>query len=294
MKSTWLRFAHVLSSTLDPAESETVFGDFAELRMTDRRVFQGMLGLVVRRQLRHWKEWEPWFVLAAIVVPIGPLLATLSIQLSQDLFFDRAIWLHHRISLETGVSSTAHLAEFCFRATALMTWSWISGCALSGFSPRTSWLNGTLFFALCTISGICGIYGDLTPIQFLLAAPWSLMPWVWDIILLKFLVILIPAYGGFRQTSRSPGITYGWLVLLAAWTLVIGGLAFSTAGWYGAALDNWSHGAPALGLFQLMQRADVWETLGSHLFTLTLLTGPILYLLVMRRNSHPLKHISRA
>lgn len=294
MKSIWLRFAYVLSKTLEPAEREAVFGDFAELRMTDRRVFQGMLGLVARRQVRYWKEWQPWFVLAAIVVPIAPLLATLSTGLGQDLFFDLAIRLRHGTFLRTGISSAAHLAEFCFRATALMTWSWISGRALRALSPRTSWLNGVLFFVLCAISGICGIYGGVISIGFLPEALWSLTPWAWNIILVKFLVVLLPACDGFRRTSRSSGITYRWLVFLAAWTLIIGGLAFSTAGWSKAALDNWGHGAPALGLFQLMQRADVWEALGSHLFLFTLLTGPILYLLVMRTDSHRLSRISRS
>jgi hypothetical protein len=32
-------------------------------------------------------------------------------------------------------------------------------------------------------------------------------------------------------------------------------------GWYGAALDNWSHAAPALTLLQLARRAALWEAI---------------------------------
>jgi hypothetical protein len=71
------------------------------------------------------------------------------------------------------------------------------------------------------------------------------------------------------------------MISLAAWTVIIGGLAFWTRGWYGAALDNWSHAAPALTLLQLAQRADLWEAILTHLFALTVLTGPIVYLLAM-------------
>ncbi len=51
-----------------------VLGDLAELGMSDRRAFNAVLGLVLRRQLGFWKEWKPWFVLVAIVVPVGAAL----------------------------------------------------------------------------------------------------------------------------------------------------------------------------------------------------------------------------
>ena len=100
-------------------------------------------------------------------------------------------------------------------------------------------------------------------------------------ILSNVLTVFLPAYCGLRKSAESPRTKPPWLFPLAVWTAVIGGLAFWTQGWNDAALDNWSQGAPALTLVQLAQRADVWEAFVAHLFTLAVLTGPILYLLAM-------------
>ena len=67
MRNLWIRTTQALSRALESGEQETVLGDLAELGMSDRQAFKGVLGLVLRRQLGFWKEWEPWFVLVAIV-----------------------------------------------------------------------------------------------------------------------------------------------------------------------------------------------------------------------------------
>ena len=104
-------------------EREAVLGDFAELARSDRQILTGTAGLVLRRQLGFWKQWKPWFVLAAIVIPVCPLLATLSDELGLSLFPNLVMWLNHGMSYETGVSSGALLTAFCFRSAALVTWS---------------------------------------------------------------------------------------------------------------------------------------------------------------------------
>jgi hypothetical protein len=286
MSSVWIWFAHALSRALDPVEREAVLGDFAELRMTDGRALKGMLGLVVRWQVGFWKGWEPWFVLGAVVLPIGPLLGEQSNRLGLGFFPNLVMWFQHGISYRTGVSSAALLAEFCFQATALITWSWASAFALGTLSRRTLWANGVLFLVLCAIFSV---YRGLYSVRIL----W-LTPWAWTPIVMNFLVVLLPAYCGLRKSAKSRRTEPRWVIPLAAWTWIIGGLAFWAQGWYDAAYDNWSHGAPALGLFQLAQRADAWEALVSHLFTLALLSGPILYLLAMDTASHRLSRISRA
>ena len=265
MISVWIRCAHALSGSLDPMEREAVLGDFAELRRSDRQILMGTAGLVLRRQLGFWKQWKPWFVLAAIVIPVCPLLAKLSDQLGQSLFPNLVMWLNHGMSYETGVSSGALLTAFCFRSAALVTWSWTSAFALGTLSRKTAWANGILFFLLCAVCGIL----------------WS-TPSAWIAVCVKFLVVLLPAYCGLHQSSRSPEFTFRWMVPLAAWTATIGCLAFWTQGWGDAAMDNWSHGASALTLLQLAHRADVWESLAAHLFAATVLTGPVLYLLATK------------
>jgi hypothetical protein len=271
MRNLWSWSTQALSRTLDPGERVIVLGDLAELGMSDRQAFKSVLGLVLRRQLGFWKEWEPWFVLVAIVVPVGLLLATESNRLGLTFFPNLVMWFHYGISYRSGVSSAALFAEFCFQAFALITWSWTSAFSLGSLSRKTIWANGVLFFSLCAVFAVNrGFYQ------------------------VRFLVVLLPAYWGLRKSAKSPRTTPPWMILLAVWTGIIGGLAFWTQGWYGAALDNWSHGAPALTLLQLAQRADLWEALIAHLFALAVLTGPVVYLLAVNGFSKRRSRICRA
>jgi hypothetical protein len=284
MRNLWIRSTQALSRSLDSGEQETVLGDLAELGMSDRQAFKGVLGLVLRRQLGFWKEWKPWFVLVAIVIAVSPLLAAQSMGL--NLFPNLVMWFHNVISYRTGVSSAALLADICFRASALITWSWTSAFALGALSRRTIWANGSLFLLLCAVFAVCrGPY----PVR----ALW-LTPWAWTAIVSNFLVVLLPAYCGLRKIAKSLRTRPPWLILLAGWTIFIGGLALWTQGWPDAALDNWSQGAPALSLIQLARRADVWEAFIAHLFTLAVLTSPILYLLAMNGFSRKRSRIYRA
>jgi hypothetical protein len=286
MKSLWALSTQALSRALDSGEREIVLGDLAELGMSDRRAFKGVLGLVLRRQLGLWKEWQPWFVLLAIVVPIGPLLATQSDRLDLTFFPNLEMWLHNGISYRTGVSSTALFAEFCFQASALVTWSWTSAFALCALARKTIWANGILFLLLWAAFAV---YPGAYSVRLLWVTPWA-----WTSTASNFLVVLLPAYWGLRKSAKSSRTTPPWLIPLAVWTGIIGALAFWTQGWEGDALENWSHAAPALTLLHLVQRADLWGALVTHLFTLTVLTGPVLYLLAMNQFSHRRRKICGA
>jgi hypothetical protein len=246
MRNLWIRSTQALSRTLDPMEREMVLGDLAELGMSDHKAFKSVLGLVLRRQLGFWKEWEPWFVLVAIVVPVCPLLASQSMGV--NFFPGLVMWFHHGISYRTGMSSGALLAEICFQASALITWSWTSTFALGALSRKTIWANGILFFLLYAAFAL---YRSPYPVRLL----W-MTPWAWTPIVNRFLLVLLPAYCGLRKSAMSPQTRPPWLIPLAVWTAAIGGFAFWTEGWYAAALDNWSHGASALTLSQLVQRGD--------------------------------------
>jgi hypothetical protein len=284
MRNLWIRSTQALSRALESGEQETVLGDLAELGLSDRQAFKGVLGLVLRRQLGLWKEWKPWFVLVAIVVPVCPLLADQSMGL--NFFANLVMRFHYGVSYRTGVSSAADVAEICFRASALITWSWTSAFALGALSRKTIWANGVLFFLLCAVFAV---YHSAYPVR----ALW-LIPWAWTPIVSNILVVLLPAYCGFRKSARSPRTKAPWLIPLAGWTVIIGGLAFWTQGWYDAALENWSQGASALSLIQLAQRADVWRAFVAHLLTLAVLTGPVVYLLAMNGSSHRKSRICKS
>jgi hypothetical protein len=82
----WTYIRDALCKALSAAEREAVMGDFAELGLTDRRAATSLLELVLRRQLRAWKEWQPWFTTLAIILPVCPLLAMLCTQLSMSVW----------------------------------------------------------------------------------------------------------------------------------------------------------------------------------------------------------------
>lgn len=278
MIAPWIQLAHAMSRSLDCAEREAVFGDFAELGKSDWQILIGTGGLVLRRQLGLWKYWKPWFVLMAIVIPTSTLLAMRCDELGQSFFPNLVMWMHHRMPYETGVSSGALWAALGCQAAALVTWSWTSALALGMLSRKTMWENGALFFLLCVF---CGLYGSVFSLRFLL---WSPLAWigVW----VKFLVVVLPAYCGLRLSSRSLKITYRAMVPLAAWTATIGCLAFWTRCWGDAVMDNWSRGASALTLVQLAQLGDTWRLLLPHWFAAVVLTGPVLYLLASKALSN--------
>jgi hypothetical protein len=283
VRNLWAWSTQALSTLLDLGERETVLGDLAELGVSDPRAFRGMLGLVLRRQLGLWKEWEPWFVLLAIVIPVCPLLAQ---SMDLNIFLNPVLWFHYGISYRTGVSSAALLAEIALRAAALITWSWTSAFALGALSRKTIRVNGFLFLLLCAVFAV---YHQPYPVRFAWASPWA-----WAPVVSNFLVVLPPAYYGLRTSARSPRTKPRWLIALVGWTVIIGALAFWTLGWYDAALDNWSHAGPALTLLQLAQRADLSRALVAHLFTLAVLTGPIVYLLAVNGLSNRRSRFRRA
>jgi hypothetical protein len=267
----WLRVRDALLRSLDPAEREAVFGDFVELAMTDRQVVKSLLGLVMRRQLRLWREWNPWFGLVAIILPVCPSLASQSNPLSEEIWPGLVLWLHHGPTSYTGLTPAAGWAGFCFQAIALSTWSWTGGFALGTMSRRTIWVSGGLFFGLYVAFAI-----STAPLFYrILWLTW----WAWLPLLMSFLFVFLPAGCGLWQSTNTRNIKLPRMVLLTLWTMTMGGLALWTRAWDQAAMDNWSRGGPALTLSQLAQRADPWKAGITHLITTAVLTAPIVYVL---------------
>jgi hypothetical protein len=286
MSNIWIQATGALSRSLDPREREAVLGDFAELGISNRQAMRGLLGLVLRRQLRLWREWQPWFALIAVIVPVCPLLASLSDELGGELFPIVVVWSHHRVAYAAGLAPGATLAAFCLQAIALITWSWTCAFALGVLSRRTIWVHGVLFAGvyLALVATARGLIS--------LRLLW-ITPWAWFPFLLEFVVVLLPAYCGLRQSAKSPAMRARWVVPLATWTALIGILALWTRDWGQAAMENWSHGAAALTLLQLVRCADVWEGVMTHLFKAAALTAPILYMLALHAFSHRRSDILR-
>lgn len=274
MSNIWVRFRVALSRTLDPAEREAVYGDFIELALTNRQAVKSLLGLVVRRQLRLWRAWNPWIALVAVVLPICPLLVSQSYELDGGIWQGIQIvemWLHHGIRYETGLTPAANWAGFCFRAMALITWSWGNGFALGRISRRTVWVSAGLFFGLYLVTATA-----TEPVFYKILLPIWL---AWLPLLMSFPFVLVPAYFGICHSRRSRHIRLPWIVLLTVWTTIVSGLSLWTKPWIQAAMENWSRGAPALSLSQLAQSWVASKIGISEVIMTAVVTVPLVYVL---------------
>jgi hypothetical protein len=267
VSNLWVQARDALAALLDPAERDAVLGDLAELALTDPQVVKSLAGLLVRRQLKVWKDRRSWLVLVAIIISVCPLLASICAGLTMGIWPSLWMNLHHGISYRTGLSSAALLSGFCFRAVALITWSLACGLALGALSRRALWATGALFF---------GLYVDQ---EWFFADGSRLNAWAWLPLLINCIVVLLPTFCGIRQSSRFLKTNFPWMVLLALWTITIGGLALWTQGWNEVALDNWSRGGSALTLSQLARYGDAWNAKTDQVLATAVLTLPILYLL---------------
>jgi len=64
-----------LSRLLESNERDAILGDFAESAERYGRALLDLLGLVVRRQVALWNDWQPWLALLGVVTPMGMLLS---------------------------------------------------------------------------------------------------------------------------------------------------------------------------------------------------------------------------
>jgi hypothetical protein len=103
--------------------------------------------------------------------------------------------------------------------------------------------------------------------------------WAWLPLLTNVLFVVLPAYFGVRQSTKSLNRKFPWIVALAVWTVTMGGFALWIQGWPQAAAANWSRGGPALTLSQLARYAGWWELGVTRVLTTAVLTGPIFYVL---------------
>ena len=271
MSTLCVRLRDVLLRSLDPAEREAVFGDFVELAMTDRQVVKSLAGLVIRRQLKLWREWNPWFVLVAIILPVCVSLATQSNPLSEGIWSRLVLWLHHGPTSYTGLTLAADWARSCFQSIALSTWSWTGGFAVGILSRKTIWVSGGLFFVLYVAFAI-----SAAPLFYPI---FWLKWWAWLPLLMIFLFVFLPAGCGLWHSKNTRNIKVSRTVLLTLWTMTMSGLSLWTRTWDQAAMDNWSRGGPALTLSQLVHYADPRKVGPIFLLTAAVLTAPMIYLL---------------
>jgi hypothetical protein len=260
----------MVSRFLDPREREVALGDVAELGYLGGQAFTSMLGLVLRRQLHPWKQWRPWFVLVAMVIPIAALLASFCNQLGGKLFPVLVMWSHHRVAYAMGLKPSAEAFGLFLNVAALMLWSWTCGFAVGALARTTVYVPSIVFCVICVAMG-----WRLGPIS--IALLWT-TAWGWLPVVITGLLVLAPAYHGLRYGAASSKIRQQRLVFFSVGIAAASIVAMWTRGWDGAAMENWSQGGSPLTLVQLVSSGAAWEAVASHLVEIFVLTSPALYL----------------
>jgi hypothetical protein len=116
--------------------------------------------LAIRRQVTAWGDWQPWFALVYLAIPLGLLLGIVSRfwadDATQTIHLTVINW-NGPLFLNPG--GREYVVELTTRAVlhcaALVVWSYTCGRALVVLSRRTSSVNA-LFFVACLFIAVVG------------------------------------------------------------------------------------------------------------------------------------------
>jgi hypothetical protein len=120
---------------LERNDREAVLGDLLETGEGGWRGLLNVFGLVVRRQISHWRNWRPWLTAFGLALPGSLLLMGFSVSVSAiyERLVDRGVFI--------GSPHAIHEALFQFlcRGLLLIAGSWAWGFVLGSMSRRTLW-----------------------------------------------------------------------------------------------------------------------------------------------------------
>lgn len=270
-----------LSRTLEPELRDSVIGDLAELKLSERRAVCELLGLILRRQAPLWRTWRPWLALVGIVGPIGVLLSLISVGVVSEIGRQALVYWQYGVPYSSGLTNAQEIETLVCASLAVICWSWVGGFVMGTLSGQAICINGTLFyfiwFSLCGPLGILFYSArlllnalDLVPLrtgprptffQFIFFAAFSLM--------LETILFLLPSIAGIRQARRRPKLRIPHTLLLAAAVVTLTVLVTWMGGWPQAALEKWSEGKWNPG-------GPPWQ---ERLAPLLVVSWPVVYLL---------------
>jgi hypothetical protein len=137
MTSTHWPLVEVAARLLGRSEREAVLGDLLETGEGTWRGLLDVLGLVIRRQLSHWKNWQPWLAMFGLALPSSLLLMGVSVSVSS--MYERLI--DHRILVESPQAIHEGFFQLLCRGLLLIGCSWACGFVMGSLSRRTLWVS---------------------------------------------------------------------------------------------------------------------------------------------------------
>jgi hypothetical protein len=137
MTSTHWPLVEVAARLLERSEREAVLGDLLETGEGTWRGLLDVLGLVIRRQLSHWKNWRPWLAMFGLALPSSLLLMGVSVSVSS--MYERLI--DHRILGESPQAIHGGFFQLLCRGLLLIGCSWACGFVMGSLSRRTLWAS---------------------------------------------------------------------------------------------------------------------------------------------------------
>ena len=137
MTSTHWPLVEVAARLLERDEREAVLGDLLETGEGAWRGLLDVLGLVVRRQLSHWKNWQPWLAVFGLALPGSLILMGLSVSVSS--ISERLV--DHRILIGPPHPIHEDFLQLLCRGLLLIGCSWACGFVMGSLSRWTLWVS---------------------------------------------------------------------------------------------------------------------------------------------------------
>ena len=137
MTSTHWPLVKAAATLLGRSEREAVLGDLLETGEGAWRGLLDVLGLVIRRQFSHWKNWQPWLAMFGLALPSSLLLMGVSVSVSS--MFERLF--DHRVLVESPQAIHEDFFQLLCRGLLLIGCSWACGFVMGSLSRRTLWLS---------------------------------------------------------------------------------------------------------------------------------------------------------
>jgi len=137
MTSAHWPLVEVVARLLGRSEREAVLGDLLEAGEGPWRGLLDVIGLVIRRQLSHWKNWQPWLAMFGLALPSSLLLMGVSVSVSS--MYERLI--DHRILVVSPQAIHEGFFQLLCRGLLLIGCSWACGFVMGSLSRRTLWVS---------------------------------------------------------------------------------------------------------------------------------------------------------